>query len=67
MTLRGILRRLVPGAAEWHAHSAVRSVRSIDGESLVGLAMRRLGPDGEWQYRRATAQEEADHVASTAW
>jgi hypothetical protein len=57
--------------SDWHAVFIVFSRESIAGEKIAGLVMRRRigGPwwSRQFEYRRMTAEEEAEHARDVAW
>lgn len=55
-------------AAEWREHDVIFKVTTIDGEIVdAGYLMKRRGPDGLWQYRRMTPDEERELISELAW
>jgi hypothetical protein len=58
---------------EWHSHEAPyffgAHLKLLDGSSARRGAhvMRRMKPDGSWQYRKPNADEAEAHLVSRQW
>lgn len=56
---------------EWHVYRPLipwKRFRFIDGTvGRVAFSMRRLAPDGSWQYRQPTDLERWDDADARAW
>lgn len=64
-----LLSRIFPffaSSTEWHETVSYFPVRLVDGGYGRGTLMRRK-VNGEWQYRRLTADEEEDITDRRAW
>jgi hypothetical protein len=64
------LRRYSRSASEWHDHDALFfTPRLNDGSELNygDHVMRRLLPDGTWEYRKATPEEAAEFFSNRQW
>ena len=64
-----MFRKLLNGKSteEWQFYLPLLcTVNLPDGISTYNLVMR-CKIDGQWHYRRATAEEEADYASREAW
>lgn len=57
---------LFRSSSAWHESVSYFPVRLVDGTMGRGTLMRRF-VNGEWQYRRLTADEEEDITDRRAW